>query len=104
VDPGQVQDGVDLADEVILRNRLVEVELIEQVPLALTASTHHHPLPSPIALANRNHARHRPSTDFCNSICQTQTWWTWVAAKKKPPEGGSPNLKSSLKLPSARPQ
>ena len=57
-------------DEVIVRNRLVEVKLIEQVPLALTAPTHHHPLPSPIARGNKNHARHRPSTDFCNTIGQ----------------------------------
>jgi hypothetical protein len=29
-DSGQVQNGIDLADEVIVRNHLVEVELIEQ--------------------------------------------------------------------------
>ena len=33
VHSGQVQNGIDLADQVIVRNHLAEVELIEQVPL-----------------------------------------------------------------------
>ena len=73
VDPRQVQDGIDLADQVIGRNHLVEVELIEQMTLTLTALTHHHTLPSPIALTKRNHDRQPPSTDFCNTICQMRT-------------------------------
>ena len=52
VDPGQVQNGIDLADQVIVRNHLVEVELIKQVPLAPYPPTHHLQLPLPIELAN----------------------------------------------------
>jgi hypothetical protein len=73
MDLGQVQDGINLTDQVIGRNHLVEMELIERVPLTLTAPTHHRSLSSPIALAKRNHDRRRPSTDFCNTICQVRT-------------------------------
>jgi len=68
MDPRQVQDGINLADEVIARHHFVEVKLIEQVPLARATLTHHHPLLLPTALANRNHTSPLPSTDFCNTI------------------------------------
>src|SRR4029077_20246957 len=57
----------------ILRNRLIEAELVKQLALASVTSPHHHPPPSRIAAGKRNHARHPSSTDFCNTICHERT-------------------------------
>ena len=67
MDPGQVQNGVDFADQVIPRNHLVEVELIEQVPLAPIRR----PIittPSPVELAKLNHDPLAAFNGLCNTI------------------------------------
>jgi hypothetical protein len=45
VDPGQVEDGADLANQVIVRNHLTEAELVEQLPLISIEPPHHRPPP-----------------------------------------------------------
>src|SRR5262249_54861534 len=45
IDPGQIQQSPDLSNEMIVRNHLIEPELIKQLPLVLTASPHHRPPP-----------------------------------------------------------
>lgn len=57
----------------IVGNRLIEAELIKQLPLALVAPPHHVRPPSRIASGKRNHARRWPSTPFCNTIGTTRT-------------------------------
>src|SRR5262245_56185596 len=73
MDPGQVEDGADLANQMIVRHHLIEAELVEQLPLVSIEPPHHRPSPSRIARGKRNHPRRRPSTDFCNKICQYRT-------------------------------
>src|SRR5882672_3781137 len=57
----------------IVRNRITEVKIVEQLTL-VTLQTAHHGSTSPrIASTQRNHASRQASTDFCNKICQQQT-------------------------------
>ena len=71
--PGEIQHAVDLAHQMVGRNDLVEVERIEELPLARVAPPHHRPSPSMITLMRRNHASRPTSTEFCNKIRQEQT-------------------------------
>src|SRR5262249_21914909 len=73
MDPGQVEDGADLANQMIVRHHLIETDLVKQLPLVSIEPPHHRPSPSRIARGKRNHPRRRPSTDFCNKICHFRT-------------------------------
>jgi hypothetical protein len=50
----------------ILGHRLIEAELVKQLPLTLVAPPHHRPSPSRIAPEKRNHA----STPVFNRLLQ----------------------------------
>ena len=73
VDPGQVENGRDLAHEMVVRHRRIEIERIEQLALVSIVPTHHGPPPPTFTLRRRNHCSRRPITDFCNKIGQKET-------------------------------
>src|SRR5664279_5055208 len=56
----------------IIRNRLVEAEFIEQRPLIVVLTSHHCSPPTQIVVRRRNHCSPKPSNHFCNKICQKQ--------------------------------
>src|SRR3984957_3658803 len=71
--PGKIESGIDLPHQMIFRDRLVEMKLVEQLTL-VTLQTAHHASTSPrFASTQRNHASWPVSTDFCNKICHKQT-------------------------------
>src|ERR1700744_3082658 len=71
--PGKIESGIDLPHQMIFRNRLVEMKLVEQLTL-VTLQTAHHGSTSPrFASTQRNHASWPVSTDFCNKIGTFET-------------------------------
>src|ERR1700726_3991042 len=66
--PGQIESGIDLPHQMIFRNRIAKMKLVEQLTL-VTLQTAHHGSTSPrFASTQRNHASWPVSTDFCNKI------------------------------------
>jgi hypothetical protein len=68
--PGQIEHGGDLAHKVIAWYHLVEPELVKKLLLLVLQLPHHRPPPQRIVSERRNHSSQKPSTDFCNKICQ----------------------------------
>src|SRR4051794_21852072 len=72
--PGQIERSIDLPHQVIFRNSVAKMKLVEQLTL-VTLQTAHHGSTSPrFASTQWNHGSWPASTDFCNKICQQQTW------------------------------
>src|SRR5829696_9129729 len=68
--PRQIESSIDLPHQVILRDRVAKMKLVEQLTL-VTLQTAHHGSTSPrFASTQRNHGSRPASTDFCNKICQ----------------------------------
>ena len=71
--PGQIESSIDLPHQMIFRNRVAKMKLVEQLTL-VTLQTAHHGSTSPrFASTQRNHASPHVSTDFCNKICHKLT-------------------------------
>src|SRR5438132_1741 len=74
--PGQIESRIDLPHQVILRDSVVELKLVEKLRLFALQSAHHGlPLPR-FASARWNHGSPHASTDFCNKIGHKPTWLT----------------------------
>ena len=58
----------------IVRHHLFKAERIKQLSLVLLQPTHHGPFPPLTASTSGNHCSRKPSTDFCNKICQQETF------------------------------
>src|SRR3989440_7158370 len=73
-EPGKIESSIDLPYQMIFRDCVTELKLVEKLRLfALQAS--HHGLPPPrFASARWNHGSPQASTDFCNKIGTFQTW------------------------------
>jgi hypothetical protein len=71
--PGQIESSIDLPHQMIFRNRVVELKLVEKLRLSALQPTHHGLPPPRFASARWNHCSPRASTDFCNKICQQRT-------------------------------
>src|SRR5437764_9120026 len=72
-EPGKIESSIDLPYQMIFRDCVIELKLVEKLRLfALQAS--HHGLPPPrFASARWNHGSPQASTDFCNKIDPEQT-------------------------------
>ena len=71
--PGKIESSIDLAHQMIFGDCVIELKLVEKLPLfALQPSHHGLPLPR-FASARWHHGSPQASTDFCNKICQRQT-------------------------------
>src|SRR5664279_3597531 len=57
----------------IIRNRLIEAKLVEQMTLIVVLASHHCSPPTKYVVRRRNHCSPKPSNHFCNKICHKQT-------------------------------
>ncbi len=73
MDPGQIEDPGNRADEMVVRDRRIEIKRVEKLPLVLIAPTHHGSPPQTLTLQQRNHCSPQPTTPFCNKIGQVRT-------------------------------
>src|ERR1700712_2018167 len=72
--PGQIEPSIDLPHQMIFRNGVAKLKLVEQLTL-VTLQTAHHGSTSPrFASTQRNHGSRPVSTDFCNKIGTKRTW------------------------------
>src|SRR6185369_14047341 len=70
----------------IVRDRLVETELVKELPLTLVAPPHHRPSPSRIAPGKRNHA----STRVFNRLLQHYLPLADIRAVSRTPIAAAP--------------
>src|SRR5450631_4026120 len=73
IDPRQIEHRCNRTHLVIVRYHLFKAERIKQLSLILLQPTHHGSFPPLTASTSGNHCSRKPSTDFCNKICQEQT-------------------------------
>src|SRR6266849_6802106 len=73
IDPRQIEHRCNRTHLVIVRHHLFKAERIKQLSLVLLQPTHHGPFPPLTASTSGNHCSRKPSTDFCNKICQKRT-------------------------------
>jgi hypothetical protein len=71
--PGQIEHRIDCSHQMILRNRVAELKLVEKLTLFALQPPHHGLPPPKIASARRNHGSPHASTDFCNKIRQKRS-------------------------------
>src|SRR5262249_13473738 len=64
MDPGQVKNGSNPANGMIVRYRLLKAERIKQLSLFVIEPPHHRPPPQRIASQRANHSTPKPSTTF----------------------------------------
>src|ERR1700739_2890383 len=71
--PGQIERRIDLPHQMIFRNRLAKMKLVEQLTLVNLQTAHHGSTSPRFASAQRNHGSPPVSTDFCNKIGTLRT-------------------------------
>src|SRR6059058_6679906 len=72
-EPGKIESSIDLPYQMIFRDCVIELKLVEKLRLFALQPTHHGLPPPRFASARWNHGSPQASTDFCNKICQRQT-------------------------------
>src|SRR5215211_2406746 len=73
IDPRQIEHRCSRTHLVVVLYFLFKAERIKQLSLVLLQPTHHGSFPPLTASTSGNHCSRKPSTDFCNKICQFQT-------------------------------
>src|SRR3989440_9148116 len=68
-EPGKIESSIDLPYQMIFRDCVIELKLVEKLRLFALQSTHHGLPPPRLASARWNHGSPQASTDFCNIIC-----------------------------------
>src|SRR3984893_8621048 len=71
--PGKIESSVDLPHQMIFRNRVAKMKLVEQLTLVTLQTAHHGSTSSRFASKQRNHHSRPLSTNFCNKICHERT-------------------------------
>src|SRR5262249_1467833 len=71
MDPGQVKNGSNPANGMIVRYRLLKAERIKQLSLFVIEPPHHRPPPQRIASQRANHSTPKPSTTFATKSAQS---------------------------------
>src|SRR5262249_12714629 len=64
IDPRQVENRSDLANQVIVGNGLFKTKRVKQPTLVVIEPPHHRPTPPRIVSERRNHCSREPSTTF----------------------------------------
>src|SRR5213079_7024 len=72
-EPGKIESSIDLPYQMIFRDCVIELELVEKLRLFALQPTHHGLPPPRFASARWNHGSPQASTDFCNKIGTFQT-------------------------------
>src|ERR1700693_4360964 len=75
--PGKIENSIDLPHQMVFRNRVAKVKLVEQLTLVTLQTAHHGSTSSRFASTQRNHHSRPLSTDFCNKIGAKRTLTTW---------------------------
>src|SRR6266436_7054275 len=86
IDPRQIEHRCNRTHLVIVRHPLFKAERIKQLPLILLRPTHHGPFPPLTASTSGNHCSRKPSTDFCNKICQKRKSKSFERPMRRPPD------------------
>src|SRR5207237_6776595 len=68
-EPGKIESSIDLPYQMIFRDCVIELKLVEKLRLFALQPTHHGLPPPRFASARWNHGSPQASTDFCNKIC-----------------------------------
>jgi hypothetical protein len=71
--PGQVESCIYPTNQVIVRQRIFEVKLVEKLSLLALQTAHHGSTSPRFALPQPNHGSGAISTDFCNKIGTKRT-------------------------------
>src|SRR5437763_15709135 len=67
-EPGKIESSIDLPYQMIVRDCVIELKLVEKLRLFALQPTHHGLPPPRFASARWNHGSPQASTDFCNKI------------------------------------
>src|SRR5437868_3668237 len=67
-EPGKIESSIDLPYQMIFRDCVIELKLVEKLRLFALQPTHHGLPPPRFASARWNHGSPQASTDFCNKI------------------------------------
>src|SRR5450759_2148934 len=91
----------------IIRNRLIEAELVEQMTLVVVLASHHRPPPTQNVVRRRNHCSPKPSNHFCNKIGTKRTRRSAreqrpLAAAKRTHRGDAAQAAIDPRLPAGR--
>src|SRR5262249_53374054 len=73
MDPGQVKNGSNPANGMIVRYRLLKAERIKQLSLFVIEPPHHRPPPQRIASQRANNSTPKPSTTFATKSLPKRT-------------------------------
>src|SRR5262249_50088101 len=71
IDPRQVENRSDLANQVIVGNGLFKTKRVKQPTLVVIEPPHHRPTPPRIVSERRNHCSREPSTTFATKSAKT---------------------------------
>src|SRR5262249_43694685 len=71
MDPRQVENRSDLANQVIVGNSPFKTKRVKQPTLAVIEPPHHRPTPPRIVSERRNHCSRGPSTTFATKSAKT---------------------------------
>src|SRR5215813_10711139 len=71
IDPRQVENRSDLANQVIVGNGLFKTKRVKQPTLVVIEPPHHRPTPPRIVSERRNHCSREPSTTFATKSAQS---------------------------------
>src|SRR5205823_6126914 len=72
-EPGKIESSIDLPYQMIFRDCVIELKLVEKLRLFALQPTHHGLPPPRFASARWNHGSPQASTDFCNKIGTFET-------------------------------
>src|SRR5438067_9817173 len=84
-EPGKIESSIDLPYQMIFRDCVIELKLVEKLRLFALQPTHHGLPPPRFASARWNHGSPQASTDFCNKICQLLTFGLRYRQRVHPP-------------------
>src|SRR5262249_58630653 len=71
IDPRQVENRSDLANQVIVGNGLFKTKRVKQPTLVVMEPPHHRPTPPRIVSERRNHCSREPSTTFATKSARS---------------------------------
>src|SRR5262249_36014926 len=72
IDPRQVENRSDLANQVIVGNGLFKTKRVKQPTLVVIEPPHHRPTPPRIVSERRNHCSREPSTTFATKSAKSR--------------------------------
>src|SRR5262245_49542778 len=84
IDPRQVENRSDLANQVIVGNGLFKTKRVKQPTLVVIEPPHHRPTPPRIVSERRNHCSREPSTTFATKSAKSGHRCYSIASSARP--------------------